>query len=57
MAECKQVCPDCGEPGEIRGHMGCQYPAATPDQGGWPEETPADELPGNDVMYGPPPDY
>ena len=20
-------CPDCGEPGYIRGHMGCQYPS------------------------------
>lgn len=19
-------CPDCGEPGEFKGHMGCQYP-------------------------------
>jgi len=21
-----QRCPDCGEPGEQLGHMGCQYP-------------------------------
>lgn len=25
-------CPDCGEFGEIRGHMGCQYPSDTSDE-------------------------
>ena len=26
--DCKasKRCPDCGEPGEVRGHMTCQYP-------------------------------
>ena len=31
-------CPACGELGARRGHMGCRYPSATPDQGGPPEE-------------------
>ncbi len=22
-----RICPDCGERGEIRGHMTCQYPS------------------------------
>lgn len=27
-------CPDCGMPGEMRGHMECQYPQDIPDDSG-----------------------
>ncbi len=38
-------CPDCGEPGHGRGDMQCQYPSATPEQGGTPQEDFDDDIP------------